>query len=316
MRSLALPLVGLMLTSGFADAQPYPSRPVEMIIPFTAGSGLDVNGRAVAASLSNQLKQPVFVKNRDGAAGTIGFGDLASAPADGYTIGFGPTTPISNAPYLISGVKYDSNSFSYICQMFETVFVIAAGPRSRFKTIAEVLQAAKEKPKSITYGTAGLGTVPHLSMANLGQTLGLEFQHVPYRGDAPLLPALLGNEIDLAIVAIATVREQPAIRALAVFDDVRNDAYPDAPTVRELGVTRSVPPGQIGIFAPTGLTPEVRETLSTACANTAKDPEVLRLINTTGQRPKYLTGAQYRQLTIDDYKFKGDLIKSLGLLNR
>jgi tripartite-type tricarboxylate transporter receptor subunit TctC len=316
MRGLALSLVGLVLTSGLAEAQQYPVRPVEMIIPFTAGSGLDVNGRAVATSLSNQLKQPVFVKNRDGAAGTIGFGDLASAPADGYTLGFGPTTPIANAPHLMSGVKYDSNSFSYICQIFETFFVVAAGPQSRFKTIAEVLQAAKEKPKSVTYGTAGLGSVPHLAMANLGQALGLEFQHVPYRGEGALLPALLGNDIDLAVLAVATVREQPAIRALAIFDDARNDAYPDAPTVKELGVARGVPPGQVGIFAPQGLPAEVQETLSTACAATARDPEVLRVINTTGQRAKYLTGAQYRQLTIDDYKFKGDLIKSLGLLNR
>ena len=95
MPSLVLSLIALMLMSGIANARQYPSRPVEMIIPFTAGSGLDVNGRAVAASLSGQLKQSVFVKNRDGAAGTIGFGDLASALADGYVIGFGPTTPIA-----------------------------------------------------------------------------------------------------------------------------------------------------------------------------------------------------------------------------
>src|SRR5882757_4316034 len=165
------------------EAQTYPSRPVEMIIPFTAGSGLDVNGRTVASALSEQLGQQVVVLNRDGAAGTIGFSALAVAAPDGQTIGFGPTTPISNAPYLVKGVKYDASSFSYICQMFETVFVVAVSPTSRFKTIADVLQAAKEKPNSVTYGTAGLGSVPHLSMANFGQQLGLEFQHVPYRGD-------------------------------------------------------------------------------------------------------------------------------------
>lgn len=315
MRSVALSFLGLALISGFANAQQYPSRTVEMIIPFSAGSGLDVNGRAIAASLSNQLKQPFFVKNRDGAAGTIGFSDLASAPADGYVLGFGPTTPISNAPYLISGVKYDSDSFSYICQLFEAVFVIAVGPNSRFKTIAEVLQAAKDKPNSVTYGTAGLGTVPHLSMANLGLALGLDFQHVPYRGDAPLLPALLGNDIDLAIIAVATAREQPGIRALAVFDDTPNAVYPDAPTVKQLGVKRGVPPGQVGIFGPKGLPAEVQETLSAACASAGRDPDVLRVLGTTGQRPKYLPGAEFRQLTIDDYKFKGDLIQRLGLLN-
>ena len=234
MRSAVSWLAGLLLVSGVAGAQQYPSRPVEMIIPFTAGSGLDVNGRVIATSMSNLLKQPVVVMNRDGAAGTIGFGALASASADGHVIGFGPTTPISNAPYLVKGVKYDADSFSYICQIFEVVFVIAAGPGSRFKTAADVLQAAKEKPNSVTYGTGGLGSVPHLSMANVGQALGLEFQHVPYRGDAPQLPALLRNEIDLAIVAIATIREHPTIRVLAVFDEARNEAYPNVPTVKEL----------------------------------------------------------------------------------
>ena len=316
MRRAASALGCLALMSTSAGAQTFPSRPVEMIIPFTAGSGLDVNGRAVATSMADQLKQPIVVMNRDGAAGTIGFGALATSPPDGQVIGFGPTTPISNAPYLVKGVKYDAESFSYVCQIFETVFVIAAGPDSRFKTPADVVQAAREKPNSVTYGTAGLGTVPHLSMANFGQSLGLEMQHVPYRGDALLLPALLRNEIDLAIVAIATIREHPTIRVLAAFDDERNEAYPDIPTVKELGVKRSVPPGQIGIYGPKGLPASVQDALGNACAAAAKDANVSRVIATTGQRPKYRTGAQYRQTTVDDYKFKGELIKSLGLLNQ
>ena len=313
MRSVVSSLAGLVLMSSIASAQQYPSRPVEMIIPFTAGSGLDVNGRTIATALSNQLKQPVVVMNRDGAAGTIGFGALASASADGHTIGFGPTTPISNAPYLVKGVKYDADSFSYICQIFETVFVMATGPESRFQSVQEVLQASKEKPNSVNYGTPGLGSVPHLSMANVGKSLGLEFQHVPYRGDALLLPALLRNEIDLAITAIATIREHPSIRVLAVFDEARNEAYPDVRTVKELGIQRSVPPGQVGLYGPKGLTAGVQDSLNAACAAAAKNAEVVRVITTTGQRAKYLTGAEYRKNTVDDYKFKGDLIKSLGL---
>jgi len=141
-------------------------------------------------------------------------------------------------------------------------------------------------------------------------------EHVPYRGDALLLPALLRNEIDLAITAIATIREHPSIRVLAVFDDARNDAYPDAPIAKQLGIRRSVPPGQVGLYGPKDLSAPVEDALNKACAGAAKDPDVLRVITTTGQRPKYLTGAEYRQNTIDDYKFKGNLIKSLGLLNQ
>lgn len=306
----------MMLIAAPSLAQPYPSRPVEMIIPFTAGSGLDVNGRAVANALSEHLKQQVVVLNRDGAAGTIGFGALAAAAPDGQVIGFGPTTPISNAPYLVKGVRYDADSFSYICQVFETIFVAAVGPESRFKTARDLFAEAKAKPGTITYGTAGLGSVPHLSMANLGRALGLEFQHVPYRGDALLLPALLRKEIDVAITAVATIREHPTIQALAVFSDERNSAYPDAPTAKELGVARAVPPGQVGIYAPKGLPAGVQTTLESACEAASTNPAVVRVIATTGQRPKYLTGAQYRQMTVEDYKFKGELIRSLGLLNQ
>lgn len=313
--SVAAVLLVLVTTAPTA-AQPYPARPVEMIIPFTAGSGLDVNGRTVATALGEQLKQQVVVLNRDGAAGTIGFSALAAAPTDGHTIGFGPTTPISNAPYLVKGVRYGADSFSYICQIFETIFVAAVGPESRFKSMKDVIDEAKAKPGTITYGTAGLGSVPHLSMANFGRELGLEFQHVPYRGDALLLPALLRKEIDIAITAIASIREHSTIEALAVFSDERNSSYPQAPMVSELGVKRSVPPGQVGLYAPKGLPPQIQATLESACQAASQNPAVTRVIATTGQRPKYLSGAQYRQLTIDDYAFKGELIRAIGLLNQ
>lgn len=310
-----LTMAALVMSVVAAQAQSFPNRSIEMIIPFTAGSGLDINGRAIANVLSEQLKQTVVVINRDGAAGTIGFGALAAAAPDGHTIGFGPTTPISTSPYLVKGVRYNAEGFSYICQIFETVFVLAVGPSSKFKSFAEILAAAKDKPNSITYGSAGLGSVPHLSMANLGQALSADFQHVPYRGDALLLPALLRGEIDIAITAIASVREQPSIRALAVFSDERQKAYPDAPTVKELGVARSVPPGQVGLFTQKDVPAPVRAVLEKACEAASSSESVQRVINTTGQVAKYRTGAQFRQITVDDYAFKGPLIKSLQLNN-
>jgi tripartite-type tricarboxylate transporter receptor subunit TctC len=296
-----------------AGADTYPSRAVEMIIPFTAGSGLDVNGRTFAAALSEELKQPVVVINREGAGGTIGFGALASATPDGHTIGFGPNTPITTSPYIAKGVRYNAGAFSYICQIFETVFVLAVGPNSKFKSFEDMLTEAKAKPNMLTYGSAGLGTVPHLTMASFGQALGAEFQHVPYRGDGPLLPALLKGDLDLAVVAIATVREQPSIRALVTFSDERQKAYPSTPTAKELGVARSVSPGQVGLFAPKDVPENVRLRLEKACETVNANAAVLRVIETTGQSPKYRTGAQFREATVEDYAFKGSLTKSLKL---
>jgi tripartite-type tricarboxylate transporter receptor subunit TctC len=303
----------LALTAGDASAQSWPTRQIEMIIPFPAGSGVDVIGRAVANAFAEDLKQNVIVLNREGAAGTLGFGALATAAPDGHTIGFGPTTPIANAPYLIKGVKYNVESFSYICQIFENVFTIALGPHGKYKSAKELFAAAKENPGKLTYGSAGLGTIPHLSMANLADALGLQFQHVPFRGDAPLVPALLKGETDFAVTAVSTIRGQPTIRPLATFAEERHPSYPEVPSVKELGVATGVPPGHNGMFAPKGLARDVQAALERACTTAITREVVRHAIVNTGQSLKMLSGAQFAAQTAADYKFKGELIKRLGL---
>src|SRR5258708_33032459 len=119
---------------GTAQAESWPARPIEMIIAFAAGGGVDIIGRAVAQAIGDELGQSVVVINRDGAAGTLGFGQLAAAASDGYTLGFGPTTPIANAPYLVKGVRYHVDSFDYVCQVFENVFPMAVLAESKFKS--------------------------------------------------------------------------------------------------------------------------------------------------------------------------------------
>jgi tripartite-type tricarboxylate transporter receptor subunit TctC len=303
----------LAATAGGSAAQNWPSKQIEMIIAFPAGSGVDVIGRALAAAVSRELGQNVVVLNRPGAAGTLGFGALASAPPDGHTISFGPTTPVANSPYLVKGVRYNVESFTYICQVFENVFTIAVGPQSKTKSAQELFAAAKADPGKLTYGHAGLGTIPHLSMENLAEALKMRFVSVPFAGDAPLVPALLRGEVDFATTAVSTIRPQPAIRPLAIFSDKRHPAYPDVLTVRELGVTAGVPPGHNGLFAPAGLPANVRSALERACVNILKQDSVLKVMANTGQTIEYLDGAAFHAQTVADYKSKGELIKRLGL---
>jgi tripartite-type tricarboxylate transporter receptor subunit TctC len=301
-------------TAGQADAQTWPSKQVEMIIAFPAGSGVDVIGRALAQGVSQQTGQSVVVLNRDGAAGTLGFATLAGAAPDGHTIAFGPTTPIANAPYLVKGVRYDVDSFSYICQVFENVFAIAVGPQSKLTSAQELLVSAKDSPGKLTYGHAGLGTIPHLSMENMGDALNAKFAAVPFRGDAPLVPALLRGEVDFAAVGVSTIRPQPSIRPLAIFSDKRHPAFPEIPTVKELGVATSVPPGHNGLFAPRNMPAEVRNALERACSTIVhKDAAFLRVMTSTGQSVEYLDGKDFHAQTVADYKSKGELIKRLGL---
>jgi tripartite-type tricarboxylate transporter receptor subunit TctC len=204
-RSIAAAVLLAAMTAG-GVAQTWPSKQIEMIITFPAGSGVDVIGRAMAAAIAQQAKQNVVVLNRDGAAGTLGFATLAAAAPDGHTISFGPTTPVANAPYLVKGVRYNVDSFTYVCQVFENVFTVAVGPQSKLTSAQELFAAARQNPGKLTYGHAGLGTIPHLSMENLAEALGYKFAAVPFRGDAPLIPALLRGEIDFASTAVSTIR--------------------------------------------------------------------------------------------------------------
>lgn len=305
----------LMLAAGCHPvlAQVWPSKQIEMIIAFPAGSGVDVIGRAMGAAIAQQAGQSVVVLNRDGAAGTLGFGTLAAAAPDGHTIAFGPTTPIANAPYLVKGVRYNVESFTYVCQVFENVFAIAVGPQSKIASAKELLAAAQNDPGKLTYGHAGIGTIPHLSMENAADALNRKMTAVPFRGDAPLVPALLRGEIDFAAVGVSTIRPQPAIRPLAVFADRRHPAYPDVPTVKELGVKTSVPPGHNGLFAPRGLSADVRNALEGACRDAVKQEAIAKVMANTGQTIEYLNGADFHAQTVADYKSKGELIKRLGL---
>jgi tripartite-type tricarboxylate transporter receptor subunit TctC len=302
----------LALGAAGAHAQAWPTRPIEMIIPFPAGGSSDVIGRSVAAALSELLGQQVVVNNRDGASGTIGFNVLANATADGYTIGFGPTTPIANAPYLVKGVRYSAESFEYLCQVFENPFTLAVAPESKLKSAHELIAAAREAPGKLSYGHAGTGTIPHLSVANLAEALNLKLQAVPFRGESAILSVLLKGDIDLGTLAVVTLRGQ-TFRPLLIFAGQRHSALPDVPTERELGVATSVPPGHQGLFAPKGLRPEVRAALERGCADAVSREVVRRAIDNAGHTITYLTGAQFQAQTEADYKFKGELIRRLGL---
>src|SRR4051812_45317467 len=174
-------LVGVsMLTDTSAVAQSaYPSRPVQVIVGFPAGGSVDVMARQLVAVISGLLGQPFVVVNRDGMSGTIGFGAVAAARPDGYTLGAGPTTPISVAPHLLAEVKYRVESFEYICQSFENVFTIAVPLDSAFRSMADVVAAARASPGKLAYGHSGIGTVPHLSVAHFLYRTGLDMSAVP-----------------------------------------------------------------------------------------------------------------------------------------
>ncbi len=300
------------LLAGEAGAQTaYPLKPVQVIVGFSAGGSVDVMARTLANAISAQLGQPFVIVNRDGASGSIGFGQLANAQPDGYTLGAGPTTPISIAPHLMKNIKFGVDSFEYLCQSFENVFTVAVPLDSPFKSMTEVIAAARASPGKLSFGHSGVGTVPHLSVANLVYRTGIDVPAIPYRGEASMFADLMAGRIPVGSPSVALAVGQK-VRVLAVFADSRHPAFPEAPTFSELGMP-SMPPGFNGLFAPKGTPREVRAVLERACEQAVQTESFRSTAQRLSQRNAYQNGAAIAERAATDYSYKGEVIKALDI---
>lgn len=308
----SLALAAGLIAGGAACAQgAYPARPVQVIVAFPAGGSVDVMARHLVAAMSALLGQQFVVVNRDGATGTIGFAQLAAARPDGYTLGAGPTTPIATAPHLMKDLKYGVGSFEYICQSFENMFTVSVRPESPFRTISELIAAARANPGKLAYGHSGNGTVPHLSVSNLLHRLDLNVMAVAYRGETAALPDVIAGRLDFGAPSVAVVVGQK-MRVLAVFAERRHPSFPDAPTFSELGMP-SMPPGLNGLFAPKGTPPEVLSVLERACEQATQSEAFRAGAQRLHQPVVYLGSAAFAERALSDYRYKGELIRLLGI---
>ena len=302
----------LFMFGGAAAAQgTYPQRPVQVIIGFPAGGSVDVMARTLVTAIAADLGQTFAIVNRDGASGTIGFGQVASAAPDGYTLGGGPTTPIAIAPHLMKNIKFGVGSFEYVCQSFENVFTIAVPLDSPLRSMAEVLAAARANPGKLSYGHSGIGTVPHLTVANFVHRSELNVSAVAYRGETGMLPDLVAGRLDFGAPSVALAVGQ-RVRVLAVFADSRHPAFPDVPTFAELGMP-SMPPGLNGLFAPKGTPKEVLAVLERACERATQSEAFRAAAQRLSQRIVYLNGATFAERAQVDSQYKGELIKAINL---
>ena len=267
--------------------------------------------RNLVTEVAAQLGQPFVVVNREGASGTIGFGQVASAQPDGYTLGAGPTTPISIAPHLMKDVKIGVDSFEYVCQSFENIFTIAVSLESPFRSVTDIVGAARANPGKLSYGHSGIGTVPHLSVANLVYRHGIDVSAIPYRGESAMLPDLVAGRVNFGAPSVAVAVGQK-VRVLAVFADSRHPAFPDAPTFAELGMP-SMPPGLNAPFAPRRTPPGVLAALEHACERATQTESFRAAAQRLNQRIAYLDGARFAERALADYRYKGELIRAINI---
>lgn len=310
--AISLALAQPMLAPHTVNAQDrYPSQPVTVIMPFTAGGGVDILSRVMAAELTRILGQSFVVVNRDGASGTIGFAQLAQAKPDGYTISISPATPMTNTPHLMKSLPYTFDSIVPVCAHFENIFAVLVNQASPYKTIKDLVDDAKSKPGKLSWGSVGYGSIPHLSGAAFAHATKIDVNFVPYRGDAQMLPNLISGELTYGVGAFSSIVGR-GLRPLAVFSEKRHPGGPDVPTVFELGLP-NVPPGYNGMFAPKGTPDAVLDTLERACEQAVKSEAYSGQLQKLNQTPSYEGRAAFAKKLQADFELKARMVKELGL---
>jgi len=238
--------------AGAADT--YPGRPIRLIVPYPPGGGTDIVGRVLGEKLSASLGQPIVVDNRGGAGGVLGTEIVAKTVPDGYTLLLAPTSHVIN-PSIYAKLPYDTaKDFAPITMVASAPILMAVNPRVPAETVSGFVEAAKASPKAIgNYGSAGVGTVFHLTGQLFNQLSGLSLQHVPYRGGGPTVTALLAGEIPLAFETMLSLQPHVragSLRALAITSARRSTTMPEIPTTADAGFPELVAENSYALFAP------------------------------------------------------------------
>ena len=306
--------LALALAGGFAVAQPYPSKPVRVVIVFPPGGSNDVVGRLVFQKMSEQLGQQFIIDNRGGAAGTIGSEIVANSPADGYTIMVQSATHVANA-HLYKKLPYDVlKDFIGVTPMARQVGVLAVHPSMPVKTTKDFIALAKSRPGEVVYGSAGNGSFVHLTMALLASMRDLNMIHVPYKGGGPAGTALVAGETQAMIATIGSLFthiKSGRVRAVAVTSDKRTIQFPDVPAIAE-----TVPEYEftawVACFAPAGTPKPIIDKLNAELKKAVADPAVASKLTAQTLDPMHMTPEEFAQRLKSDYDKYEKVVKISG----
>ena len=284
--------------SGIAAAQDkWPSKPITYIVPFPAGGTTDILARLISQKLGPALGTTVIVENRAGAGGNIGSDFVAKAAPDGYTILGGTISSHAINVSLYPKLPYDPvKSFAPVALIGTNANVLVVGAASPYKTVQELTAAAKAKPGSISFASAGNGTSQHLSGELYKSLAGLDMVHVPYKGSAPAMQDVIGGQVpmmfDTSVVAGPFI-ESGKVRALAVTSAKRTPQLPNVPTMAESGVAGYDLQSWQAIFAPAGTPAPVLQRLQSEVAKIIKSPEIQERLGKLGMEPSAMTAEQF-----------------------
>ena len=304
MRRFTLTMVSALavgVCASTAQAQTYPNRTLRIVVPYAPGGGVSILAQLIGAKMSELTKQPVVIDNRPGAGGNLGADVVAKSPPDGYTVLL-HTSALSSASSLYRTLPFDPlKDFVPVTMVISTQFVIAGSPKTPARDLKELAALARSKPGALNYGSSGPGSSLQLCAEIFKDSAGVNLVHIPYRGDAPMVTALIGGDIQLAFLpqanGIANVQSK-LITGLGVTGTKRMAAVPELATAKEQGFANLEDGSWNAMFLPAGTPPEIAQALQQIVAKAIADPQVRDKMIATGQEPVGNTptafAAQYR----------------------
>ena len=304
-----------LVVADVSHAQPYPSRPIRLVIPFAPGGLVDVPGRVLAQRLTEALGQPIVVENRAGAGSTIGADHVAKSKPDGYTLLMTSTTHVISAN-LYRALPYDSlRDFTPVMKLVEGPYVLVVNPTLRASSVAELVALARERPGRIDYGSSGNGSSQHLVAALFCTMAGAPLNHVPYKGSDRATQDLIGGQVMVGFVgtpiALPHVRSG-RLRALGVSTAARAPQMPDVPTLAEAGVTGYDATIWIGLFAPAGTSSEILARLYNEIARVLAAPEARAQISATGVDVSLASAEDFAAFVRAEHAKWGKVVRDTG----
>ena len=300
-------------------ATSYPIKPIRLVVPFPAGGPTDQFARQYAQALSTQLGKPVVVDNKSGASGAIGSLEVKNSAPDGYTLLFGTASTHVLYNLINSKPQYDSiKDFTQIAVVGDApiVFAVSPGTKGGFK---ELIEYARINPGKLQYGSAGEGTYLHIVGERLKYELGgLDIQHIPFRGSAQAIPALIGNQVNMTVDTLGSLINQhraDKLRIVAIAASKRSPLIPDVPTVNEVTGLKDFQAALWNIVsAPQGLSPDITNTLISATTKTLKNPELLDKLNSISIQPiSNITGVAATAFIAKELVSLRPVVQSAGL---
>jgi tripartite-type tricarboxylate transporter receptor subunit TctC len=308
-------LLGVLVALG-ASAQPYPSKPVRLIVGFPAGGPADIFGRALAQGMAGELGQPVVVENVAGVGGVLGVDRAAKAPPDGYTLCINSASPLVIAPYSLSKIPYDvKKDFAFITLVVRVPEVVAVHPSLPVNSLAELVSYAKGNPGKVNFGSAGSGSITHLAGELLKAEGKIDIVHVPYKGAAPAVNDLLGGQVQMGIfdvpILLGHIRSGK-LKALALTSNQRAASLPEVATTVELGYPNVNSDNWYGLVAAAGTPADVQRRIHAAAVAALKSRAVEEQFAKVGGIASPGTPDEYRAFIATEQAKWSKIVQAIG----